>query len=649
MGIFGTNKKSDKWQFPSGLGLTLTGINLAGIDTFSDIPINSITREGIQNSLDAKDVNIDGPVIVSFSASEVNASEIPGVDKIRKEILPAMRKKWPDSETAIDFLNNYENVINQETVPVLKISDYNTKGLAEKNWQSLIFVAGDSVKDDEASAGSKGIGKFAPFAASNLRMVFYHTVSQIEGERTIGVSQLISFDAGKSGEVTQGPGYFSSGLEGGQYKPMDGNLPFDVDRTSAQLGTDLLIVGFKNDSDWQDLIKESVLSNFLISIWTGELEVHIGEEVINKGKLQELFTYFNKIEHENQGKHNAFRLTEEFKDSMRAYKVLIDRDAKNFDLPDEMIQKYDFIDSAKDGRLSLALLDDTNRKVLQTRKSGMKINYRNRISGSINFFGVFQAKGQNLNKFLKDIENANHDDWYVDRITDKKKKKVAKEFLKELVKFYKNSVLSAFAIDNSESMDVFGLDKILTVRGENQRENEEENLNLRKKVSEVKIKKNNPKRKTLRSKTNKNNQIIDKVFGGDESEDKKPRGSERREPADENNSEPKSKRNVEKRGAELNDIKVRLIEINPESGEYRINVRVPKKKNKFELELQVTGENGSNEKVIIKSANVQNAEILSDSSLLLTDVQKNQLVTGTVFIDSDSRIRLGGKAFEIKG
>lgn len=651
MKIFKTNVKSDEWNFPSGIGLTLNGINSAGIDTFSDVPINSITREGIQNSLDAKDVNVDGPVVVSFSVSEINSSEIPDIVKLRNEILPAMRNKWQDSESAIEFLDNYKDVIGQKTVPVLKISDYNTKGLAEKNWQSLIFVAGDSVKDDEASAGSKGIGKFAPFAASNLRMVFYHTISKSEGERAIGVSQLVSFDTKKSGsvEITQGPGYFSHGLKDGQYQPASSDLPFAIDRASDQLGTDLLIVGFKNDPDWQDLIKESVLSNFLISIWTGELEVHIGEEIINKDKLHELFTYFRKIERENQGKHNVFRLTDEFKDAMRAYNVLIDHDTKSFNLPNEMVQKYDFIDSETDARLSLALLDDTTRKVLQTRKSGMKINYKNRISGSINFFGVFQATGQKLNKFLKDIENANHDDWYIERIADKRKKKVAKEFLKELVKFYKNSVVAAFANDNSENMDVFGLDKLLTVRGEKKGENKEENLNLRKKISEVKIKKNNPKRKTSRSTTNKNNQVIDKVFGGDKPEDTKPRGSERRDPTGKNNPEPKSKRNVEKRAAELNDVKVRLIEINPESGEYRINVRVPRKRNKLELELQVTGENGSNEKVTIKSIDVRNASILSESSLLLTDVQKDQLVTGTVVVDSDSRIRLGGKAYEIKG
>lgn len=93
-------KQSDSWIFPSGKGLTLSGINAAGIDTFSDVPINSITREGIQNSLDAKDLAVDGPVVVKFQKHDIPSSDIPGIEELRNEALPAMRSKWDSSETA---------------------------------------------------------------------------------------------------------------------------------------------------------------------------------------------------------------------------------------------------------------------------------------------------------------------------------------------------------------------------------------------------------------------------------------------------------------------------------------------------------------------------------------------------------------------
>ncbi|HIZ95721.1 MAG TPA: hypothetical protein H9803_03325 [Candidatus Ligilactobacillus excrementavium] len=646
MNVFTPYKKVNSWLFPSGQGLISNGINSAGIDTFSDVPINSITREGIQNSLDAKDSNIKEPVEVDFSLSYISSKEIPGVNQLCNEVLPAMRKKWSDSETAMNFFETYESVITKQKVPVLRISDYNTKGLAEKNWQSLIFVAGDSVKDDEASAGSKGIGKFAPFAASNLRMVFYHTISANEGERSIGVSQLVSYDK-KDNEITQGPGYFSPELKNGCYQPMNEDLPFTIDRRIDQLGTDLLVVGFKSDMEWKNLIKMSVLSNFLISIWNEELIVKVEDEIIDKKSLNGLFTYFEKLDTDNKGKRNAFKVSDEFKDSLRAFKVLNNSDVKHYRLPDEMVNKYEFIDSAEDGHLYLALLDDSNRKVLQTRKSGMKINYKNGISGSINFFGIFQATGQKLNKFLKDIENANHDDWYVDRIFDKKKKANAKNFLKELRKFYKESVNEAFAVKNSEVMDIFGLNNLLTVQGNHTENNEEKSLNLEKKISELTIKKNESKKKVSNSKK-RESKIIGTIFGGNDSEEKKRRGHERRETNGGKSSEPETSRNTIKRGAELTDIQVRIIEIDPKDGKYRVNIRSPKKRERIEIELQVTGENGVDEKVDINSFEIENAERFSDSSLLLKDVQKNRMITGTIKVNFDSRVRLGGKIYEVK-
>ncbi|MCT8399905.1 hypothetical protein D0509_04615 [Weissella cibaria] len=646
-------KETDSWLFPSGKGLTLNGINAAGIDTFSDVPINSITREGIQNSLDAKDSTIAGPVLVEFSIQEVPTKMIPGVEGLRNDILPAMKEKWEGSETAQEFLATYGDVLKNDTVPVLQMSDYNTKGLAEKNWQSLIFVAGDSVKDDEASAGSKGIGKFAPFAASNLRMVFYHTVSALEGERSIGVSQLVSFDkAGSHGEVTQGPGYYSAKMTGSQYQPMSESLPFNYRRNATEKGTDLFVVGFKHDPNWQDRIKMSVLSNFLVSIWAGELEVHVDSEIINKDSLPNLFEHFEKLEAQNSGKQDVFRVNDEYKDAFRAFKVLNNSNMVSVSLPEDMVEKYEFIESGDDAQLYLALLDDTNRKVLQTRKSGMKINYKNHISGSINFFGVFQATGQKLNKFLKDIENANHDDWYVDRIVDKKKKREATQFLKELSKFYKESVTQNFANAESESMDVFGLNGILTVHQDS--ENEENGTSLDKKISELIIKKAKNPRKVAqpKPKAKKDNEIIDVVFGdpdGEEEVDTSPtRGSDRREPKDDNVTSPKTERPTARRGAEIIEANVRLIEMDVENGEYQIAIKSPRARAKMEIEFRITGENGTDEIVNIKSFEIPNAEEFSKSSVMVSNVKKNEVIRGTVHIDLGTRARLGGKTYEIK-
>ena len=52
------------WEFPGGFGLTPTGSNGAGIETFLDNIPMSLTREVLQNSIDAHQKDLDAPVRV---------------------------------------------------------------------------------------------------------------------------------------------------------------------------------------------------------------------------------------------------------------------------------------------------------------------------------------------------------------------------------------------------------------------------------------------------------------------------------------------------------------------------------------------------------------------------------------------------------
>lgn len=84
-------------------------------------------------------------------------------------------KQWPNEQKTMMMLRKMKKLLQDERISILKISDYNTTGLRKENWQSLIEQVGSSVKSDDSSAGSFGIGKGAPFAVSDLRMVLYST------------------------------------------------------------------------------------------------------------------------------------------------------------------------------------------------------------------------------------------------------------------------------------------------------------------------------------------------------------------------------------------------------------------------------------------------------------------------------------------
>ena len=88
--------------------------------------------------------------------------------------MPKAERFWKEKNNAdtLHYLETFKSVLTSETIDMLVISDYNTTGLNNQNFASLVEGDGYSEKSDETSAGSKGIGKAAPFAASNLRTVF---------------------------------------------------------------------------------------------------------------------------------------------------------------------------------------------------------------------------------------------------------------------------------------------------------------------------------------------------------------------------------------------------------------------------------------------------------------------------------------------
>ena len=159
------------WYFPPTNGGREDGFNDPGIATFKGAPISSLARETIQNSLDAKEERANS-VEIEFELIEVE------VDAISGEVLSHTIDACADSAIKDDdadaqrALKIAKNILTKDKVPCLRISDRNTTGLRDKNWHALIKMQGSSQKDGEGAGGSHGIGKYAPFAVSNLHTVF---------------------------------------------------------------------------------------------------------------------------------------------------------------------------------------------------------------------------------------------------------------------------------------------------------------------------------------------------------------------------------------------------------------------------------------------------------------------------------------------
>ena len=263
------------WRFPPTNGGRVDGFNDPGIAHFSGTPYSSLARETIQNSLDARD-SYDEPVYVSFEMVELSPDDMG-----RAELsiaIDACRSEVDSDDPAQPELIRAQEVLARGRIPFLRVSDRNTTGLRGKHWRTLVKMQGASFKADlEGAGGSFGIGKYAPFAVSALRTVFYWTCYEEDDsnfERFQGKCVLMSHQ--HDGEEVQGTGFY--GLRDGCVE-MTTSIP-DCFRLTTQgsrpiHGTSLAIAGFMEVRDWRRRVASSVIENFFYAIDRGQLKVLI--------------------------------------------------------------------------------------------------------------------------------------------------------------------------------------------------------------------------------------------------------------------------------------------------------------------------------------------------------------------------------------
>lgn len=189
---------TQKWNFPSNNYGQILGIADSGVETFKGSPIKSLAREICQNSLDAR-LDNKKPTRIEFHAFEIDPRKIPDYSSLEDAFKRGL-DFWSQQKStkAKTFFRQALDAIHKPSISCLRISDFNTSGLIgsreEYNspWCNLTKSSGASDKSG-GHGGSFGIGKFAPYACSALRTVFYST-SDIDGVCAAqGVSRLTSF------------------------------------------------------------------------------------------------------------------------------------------------------------------------------------------------------------------------------------------------------------------------------------------------------------------------------------------------------------------------------------------------------------------------------------------------------------------------
>ena len=288
------------WRFPPTNGGRIDGFNDPGIAHFTGAPLASLARETIQNSLDAR-LAPDEPVHVSFELIYLRPGNV-GQDELAMAINASIQTVG-DDPLASAALAAAKSILSDE-IPCLRVSDRNTTGLLGDHWRALVKMQGVSHKPElEGAGGSHGIGKYAPFAVSTLRTVFYWTCFHENGkvqEKFQGKSVLMSHTNAKQ-EETQGTGFFGVKEDCRELTQKIPQLFRLLDQHQCPLrGTSLTIMGFRETDDWRRRVAASAIGNFFFAIGTGRLTVIVEPDEsselmeIDSGSLENWFQHLTE-------------------------------------------------------------------------------------------------------------------------------------------------------------------------------------------------------------------------------------------------------------------------------------------------------------------------------------------------------------------
>ena len=419
------------WNFPDNNDGKISGISEAGIETFRGDLLKSLAKEICQNSLDAIAESKD-KVLVEFELYELpfkNDERIIGL----KEYFKLAKEYWQENEKTIRILEKAEKNFERDKIRILRISDYNTTGLTgsdkKKNstWNNLVKSSGVSDKTGSLG-GSYGIGKSAPFACSDMRTVFYNTLDETGLQAFQGVANLVSFEKEKD-RTTQGTGYYGNSEDNTAIR----NMGYFGSYVRKDCGTDIYVIAFLEDEEWEKKIIEAILENFLIAILKNNIEVKVGKILINKETLSSLI--------------------EEHKDNIlltyNYYQVLMENNSKAI--------KFTLSDLGT-FKLYLAVKKDFKRSILISRSNGMKIFDKKGISSSIQFSGICILEDEKINSYFREMETPQHNNWETDRHRNPKE---AERVKKEFFRILKEKVLEKGKETITAEMDAVGMGEYL--------------------------------------------------------------------------------------------------------------------------------------------------------------------------------------------
>jgi hypothetical protein len=207
-----------------------------------------------------------------------------------------------------------------------------------------------------------------------------------------------------------------------------------------ETGTDIWVAGFSYDQNWKNAVIESILKDFFAAIHRRLLVARVGEVEINHITLPDLL------------RHHVSPNRDSRADQYLA--TLVDEDTQEF-------HKDDFEDL---GEISLHIRLDKHgpKRVAMLRRTGMLIFEKGHFRTPTRFAGVFEARGEEINRFLRALEPPRHDAWKAERYSDDPEQlDKASRLIKKLYAWINECVKRMSPIPEADQVDAEGIGQYL--------------------------------------------------------------------------------------------------------------------------------------------------------------------------------------------
>lgn len=417
------------WQFSPIPNIEESNFNKI-LERFFNLRIPGLTRENIQNALDGRLLDFEGPVIVTIKTGTIKKENIPGIDEVISRI-ECLKGRNSYTKEAIAHMRNK---MDQEEVAFISFEDFNTRGLKgaengqsdspEDTWAIYAYNKGvHSEEEDEAvetsRGGSHGVGKIASNAASDLNLMYFANCDAEGNQHLGGTVQLIEHKY--QDQYYRSSGYFtdikSIGSNKTKFYPFTNHFHEVFEKNSRGLK---IIIPFLREeyNNEKDIIK-SVCDSFFISILQKKLEVIVNVKKITAETIQNYVLnadyYVQEVE-EMKDEFTPLYVGTYLNEEPRP--LIVSDGMNNFHF--NLYFRYDEV--IPKGRVSIV------------RTIGMKIEDK-KIKGNVNKpYNAVLIGGAPEDAYIKSLENESHTELSFDHIKDPLLQKRAKKFINNLAR-----------------------------------------------------------------------------------------------------------------------------------------------------------------------------------------------------------------------